>query len=428
MLSTRRTGPIAAAMAAFAVASAGCTDSTADSPITVGPAATIVAAGGSQPTVAVDPITGRGLVAWVGSDTGIYNVYLSAAEKGSSEFSAPRRVNDIAGDAAPHEQAPAQVAVGANGEVYVLWQNNTIIEGRRFPASDLRLAVSADRGETFAPAITVNDDAGDVPSSHTFHDITVGPNGTVFVSWIDSREQDRASSEHAGHTDAEMMMAGPEIRVAVSVDNGRSFGASVVVDSNSCPCCRTSIVTGPDGTVHIAWRKHFAGEIRDIVVASAAPGTLDFGEPVRVHADDWEFPGCPHAGPSLATDEDGRLHVGWYTGKEDRQGLWYAVSADGGRSFGSPTPLVTGEWVPPSQVSLTRVESSILATWEDRTGAAGTVVLGEARTERGGASVAAAVPGRGPALDSGDDAALLVWLEGESIHGRWADYAARTTP
>ncbi len=424
MLSTRRTGPITAAAAALAVVSAGCADSTPDSFVTVGPAATIVAAGGSHPTVAVDPATGRGFVAWVGSDMDLYNVYLAAADEGSNQFRAPRRVNDIAGDAAPHEQAPAQVAVGANGAVYVLWQNNTVIEGRRFPASDLRLAVSTDQGETFAPAITVNDDAGDVPSSHTFHDITVGADGTVFVSWIDSREQDRATTQHAGHSDAEMMMAGPEIRVASSIDNGRSFGASAVIDTNSCPCCRTSIVTGPDGTVYVAWRKHFPGEIRDIVVASAAPGTLEFGEPVRVHADDWEFPGCPHAGPSLATDGDGRLHVGWYTGKEDRQGLWYTVSEDGGRSFGAPTALVTGEWVPPSQVSLTQVGSSIIATWEDRTGEAGTVVLGESRSDRGSASVAASVPGRGPALDGGENAALLVWLDGESIHGQRATPAS----
>src|SRR5690606_14550135 len=127
-----------------------------------------------------------------------------------------------------------------------------------------------------------------------------------------------------------------------STDRGRSFTPSVVVDTNSCPCCRTAITIGPDGTTYIAWRKHYPGEIRDIVVAAAPPGTLDFDEPVRVHADEWEFPGCPHAGPSLVTDEDGRLHAGWYTGKEDRQGLWYAVSDDKGRSFGQPTAFVTG--------------------------------------------------------------------------------------
>jgi hypothetical protein len=50
----------------------------------------------------------------------------------------PVRVNDIEGDAAPHLQAPAQVAAGPGGAVYVAWTNATLIEGRRFPASDLR--------------------------------------------------------------------------------------------------------------------------------------------------------------------------------------------------------------------------------------------------------------------------------------------------
>src|SRR5690606_1914777 len=161
-----------------------------------------------------------------------------------------------------------------------------------------------DQGVSFAPAITVNDDAGELPSSHTFHDISVGPDGTVLVSWIVSRESDRPAALHEGHTDAEMMAAGPEIRRAISACRGRGFTPSVVVDTNSCPCCRTAITIGPDGTTYIAWRKHYPGEIRDIVVAAAPPGTLDFDDPVRVHADEWEFPGCPHAGPSLVTDED----------------------------------------------------------------------------------------------------------------------------
>src|SRR5690606_24771879 len=176
---THRTRPHARAAATAAAALpllAGCGRAGP----ALGPPLTLADAGASNPTVAVDPRTGTAYVAWVGVQSGNADVYLARIERG--EAGAPVRVNDIPGDAAPHEQAPAQVAVAPNGDVLVLWQNNTPVEGRRFPASDLRLARSTDGGRTFEPAVTVNDDAGGLPSSHTFHDIAVAPDGTVYVS------------------------------------------------------------------------------------------------------------------------------------------------------------------------------------------------------------------------------------------------------
>src|SRR5690606_5110182 len=137
------------------------------------------------------------------------------------------------------------------------------------------------------PAVTVNDDAGELPSSHTFHNVAVASDGTVLVSWIDSRTQDRAEFERSNApADSVIVDPGPEIRFARSLDTGASFTPSIVVDQDPCPCCRTSIVSGPDGSVHIAWRKHFGGDVRDVVVATASAGSADFGPPVRVYADD----------------------------------------------------------------------------------------------------------------------------------------------
>lgn len=346
----------------------------------------------SNPTVAFDASRGVSYLTWVGQEAGENAVFLSVVE-GDGAARPPVRVNDIPGDAAPHLQAPAQVAVGPEGNVYVVWQNNTPIEGRRFPASDLRMAVSTDGGQSFEPAITVNDDQDGPPSSHTFHDIAVAGDGTVYVSWIDSRERDAilhqrwplagggdgqmhahqsgaqvpASHSHAAGEGEALLPDGPEIRIARSLDGGRSFEASRVVDTDACPCCRTSIAIGPDGAVYVAWRKLFPGDVRDIVVARAAAGASEFEEPVRVHHDEWVFPACPHAGPSLALDDSGRLLVGWYTGKEGRQGLWYAASEDGGRSFGEPLAVLQEDWVPPAQLRLAVSGDVVWAAWDDHT-------------------------------------------------------------
>lgn len=385
-----------------------------------GPVATVVESGASHPTVAVSPETGRGYIAWVGTENDVHNVLLATIEPGSLEVSEPRQVNDIPGDAAPHEQAPPQVVLGEGETVYVIWQNNTIHEGRRFPTSDLRMAVSRDGGKSFAPAITVNDDVGEVASSHTFHNVAISSDGKLAVSWIDNRRQDRIRAENPGVPDSELPDAGgPDIRVAWSIDGGQSFTSSQLVDTGSCPCCRTGLTVGPDGTTYVAWRKRFEGEIRDIVVATAPPGSTEFGDPVRVHADDWEFPGCPHAGPSLVTDPDGRLHVGWYTGKDERQGLWYTVSDNRGASFAMPVPFVTGDWVPPSQVSLSLMGGEVVAAWEDRTGDQGMIVMGTPGAGEEGVAVSGRIEGRGPAVAAAHGNALVAWLDGESIRASW---------
>lgn len=413
----------AAAVAATALARGG-------SALT--PAATLAAAGASNPTAAADAHGAR-YVAWIATAGGASNVYLARAE--GDAFAAPVRVNDRPGDAAPHEQAPAQVAAGPDGGVYVVWQNNRTIPGRRFPASDLRLARSTDGGRTFAPAVTVNDDAGGPPSSHTFHDVVVGKDGTVWVAWLDSRVRDAERARRNPHPAAtptrgqgdsttsmhghggmaeDPTLPGSEIRVAKSADGGRTFGPSLVVDGNVCPCCRTSLAAAPDGSIYVAWRKVYTGDVRDPVVARLAPGASAFSAPVRVHADGWVFPGCPHAGPSLAVDARGRVHVAWYTGRDGRQGLWYATSGDGGRTFGAPAALLTAGWVPPSQVALAVEGDRVWATWDDRREQDGRVTL--ARLDGGTPHVVAREPvGRSPALASGPRGLLVAWHQGQSV-------------
>jgi len=278
--------------------------------------ATVAEAGATHPTAAVDPASGAVYVAWVGTPDadGRADVYLARSDDGGASYAAPVRVNDIPGDAAPHAQAPAQVAVGPDGTVYVVWQNNTKIEGRRFPASDLRLARSTDGGRTFEPAVYVNDDAGGPPASHTFHDVAVLPDGTVRVAGVQGRAgaAAEAATHPAGHGGASPAAAGgpahhggqgapdepsSQIRVARSLDGGRTFGPSVVEAEQACPCCRTSLAVGPAGEVYLAWRAVFAGSIRDIVVARSDDGGRSFRPAIPVHDDGWRVPPLPPRRP-----------------------------------------------------------------------------------------------------------------------------------
>ena len=359
--------------------------------------------GAGNPTVAIDAEHGTAYAAWIETADTSSNVYLAVI--GNGRRGEPVRVNDMLGDAAPHEQAPPQVEVGPKGEVYVVWQNNTVIPGRRFPASNLRFAQSSDGGRTFERAVFVNDDALGLPSSHTFQDMAVAPNGTIYVSWIDGRTRAHAEAAgtgaHAGHGSP---MPGSEVRVARSTDGGRTFTAGVVVHRDVCPCCRTTLAIAPDGTVAVAFRSS-TDNVRDIVVVRSTDGE-SFGEPIVVHRDGWIVESCPHAGASLAFDGDGRMHIAWYTGAEERQGLWYARSAADGAAFEEPQPLQTGGWVPVSQVKLAAdYDGDVWIAWDDRREEESGVRLAVARN---GAvrKVSAQIAGTSPAVAAADGVVL----------------------
>lgn len=304
-----------------------------------------------------------------------------------------------------------------------MWHNETQVEGRRFPASDLRFARSGDGGRTFDPAVTVNDDAGGPPASHTFQDLLVTEGGAVVVSWIDSRGAERDGAAHHGHAAGEQTPdrqtlpghRGPEIRVARSTDGGRSFSASSVVSVDACPCCRTAMAAGPDGTIYLAWRHIFEGNVRDIVIARSTDGGARFDAPRRVHEDGWVYDGCPHAGPSLAVTRDGMVHVAWYTGKEGAAGLFHAASIDGGETFGVPRPIQSGDWVPPSTARLTVTRAGdVWLAWEDRRRDDPMVLVARMSADGGPGPVAASFRGTAPDLTPGPAAGpVLAYLGGE---------------
>jgi hypothetical protein len=82
-------------------------------------------------------------------------------------------------------------------------------------------------------------------------------------------------------------------------------------------------------------------QIRNHVLRKSTDGGNTFGAPVEISDDGWQVPACPHSGPTIGRDDRGYLHVTWFTlGRSVTEaGVYYAVSKDGGRSFG-PRQLI----------------------------------------------------------------------------------------
>lgn len=447
-----RITPLAIMAAAFTAACADkapapAADSAASSsaalPLTFDSARVLSAVSnvGAAPILALAP-DGRYATAWVsapdgGTDGRLY-VQVSRDVPGAASNVVQRELRDALGPIEPHGEAPPKLAwsTRADGRLTLgaLYVVGKLVPGRRFPASALRFVRSDDGGSTWSTPVTVTDDTtkgldADF-GSHNFHALYAAPNGTFHVAWLDGRAG--KSAVYTTH----------------STDGGSTWARNVRIVpmgaplTEACPCCRTAIAADADGHVYLAWRAvipdtsaaptaedhsahgaHAAAgpAIRDIVVARSDDGGATWSAPQRVHADNWVFDGCPHAGPSLALDSAGTLHAAWWTGKPGAAGVYYTRSTDKAVTFAPATPLGVASASQPAHVQLAVRGRTVFATWDDGTRRIPTVVL---RTSgNGGTSFTEAVN----VSEAGKAASfpvLAATADAQAITIAWSEQAA----
>lgn len=288
---------------------------------------------------------GGALITWgaeEGHDNQLYVARLGAGE------SKPLRVNpaDLFVEALHH---PPRLAVAQTGEVYLSWSSaKPKPEGTLF-ASDLRLSRSLDGGKSFTGHLRVNEDR---PISHSFDGLAMTVDGTVLVSWLDSR----AGGPNAG------------TYLARVVDGGTRVDSITRVGEDTCVCCRVDAATGPGDSVALIWRKVFPGDIRDMVLSTSRDGGRSFGAARLVSSDRWHITACPHRGGTVGIDGRGRIYATWYTeGTQGRPELYFATSEDG-RTFGPRRRLHTSSTSIPdhARMAVSRDGRAVIV-WEDST-------------------------------------------------------------
>jgi hypothetical protein len=351
----------------------------------------------------------------------------------------PVEIRDPLGPIEAHGESPPKIAYAPDGQLFAAYTVGKVVPGGRFPLSALRLIKSADGGKTWTPPVTVTD--GAVFGSHSFHALHVAANGTVYVSWLGAPEQPVASKNSKATMSATPMVmasmpAGHDMHsasaswIARSTDGGATWQPRVRVDmGEACPCCRTGLATAKDGTLYMAWRHVFPGNVRDVVVARSSDQGATWSDPVRVNADDWQFDACPHAGPAIAVDSAGALHVTWWTGKEGNAGVFYTRSTDGAKTFSAPLALGAAQYSRPAhgQIALAS-KNRVVGAWDDGTKQIPQVVVRVSRN--GGTTFGTATPlsaaGRSatfPVVGVAGDSIAVAWSE-ESAEAAKAEAAA----
>jgi peroxiredoxin len=310
--------------------------------------------GGAAPVFATSP-SGHMALAWVSAPNGGRDGRLYVRPRPNDAASIPAtELRDSLGSMSIYGEVPPKVAFGPHGSLYAAYLVTKIVPGMRWPQNALRFAVSEDGGAHWGAPATVTGDK--VFGSYDDHALHVAPDGTIYLSWLAEVSHDTS------HT-----------FFARSTDGGTTWSKPAVIDPDlSCPCCRTAMASGADGSLYVAWRKRFAGahgEERDIVVAKSVDHGATWATPVRVHVDAWQVSYCPDAGPSVKVARDGTIHIAWWTGKEGRAGTQYARSTDGGATFSPPVELGLGQHSRAAhiQLALGAGDSTVVAAWDDGT-------------------------------------------------------------
>lgn len=290
----------------------------------------------AEPATGVAP-DGSFYVAWVNHEpNNRADVMIGHYEPGKTP-SAAVRVNPEAGTATAWRGDQPSVAVGNNGNVYVVWTTRVESDGRK--GTDLYLSVSSDMGQTFGAPVKINDDK--VPAAHGMHSVGVAGDGRIYVSWLDERNV--AAPKPSTKADGHHMESNSELFIADSTDGGRTFSPNRKIASDACPCCKTALAVAADGTIYIGWRHVLPGNYRHIALTTSTDAGATFSKPVIVSDDKWVLHGCPVSGPSLSVAKNGTLKVLWYAaGEANTPGLYVAESSDRGRSFSGRQLIAQG--------------------------------------------------------------------------------------
>jgi len=259
-------------------------------------------------------------------------------------------------DTGPDERP--KIVVDPQGRIYVAY---AIFKDNAYNG-EVFYSRSVDKGASFVPPRPITNNR----ESQRFEGLALDPSGALFAAWLDKRNRVPAKQKGEAYP-------GAGLAFAWSRDGGVTFTHARIAHDNTCECCRLAVAFAGPGRPVIMFRNIFDGHVRDHAVITFADAQTP-GPIYRVSVDDWEIDACPHQGPSLAVASDGAYHAAWSTSGRVRQGLFYANSHDGGRTFSPPMPIGHSDRAP-SRPYVLAASGAVWLAWKEFDGKETTVNL-----------------------------------------------------
>jgi hypothetical protein len=259
---------------------------------------------GIQPQAAVDS---KGVIhlIYLKGEPSAEDIFYVRREPGQAEFSKPIQVNSLPGTAmAMGTIRGAQLAVGKNGRVHVVWNgmgkgssatpppaHNHDPSAHSHPPhkpSDTRLPLLYtrlnDAGTAFEPERNVITYAYGLDGGSS---VAADPKGNVYVTW---------HAEQPGNTNEE---GGRAVFVARSADEGKTFqreAPAISKPTGACGCCGMRAFADSQGNVLALYRAAYEMTNRDETLLISRNRGADF-DVAYMHS--WHIGTCPMSSASL---------------------------------------------------------------------------------------------------------------------------------
>ncbi|MGD9544155.1 MAG: sialidase family protein [Methylocystis sp.] len=334
---------------------------------------------------------------WVAFSVG-KTVYAAASSDNGKTFSAPAAIATTAdGVIDAHGDARPKITPLNDGSLLVTYTTRP----DKQMIGTIFTARSTDGGKTFSTPQPLLTEGG-----QRFDAIVVNRKGRIYAGWLDKTHALKAKAEG-------QEFLGSGVAFAYSDDGGRTFNGKSILIDHACECCRMAGALDADGTPVFAWRQVLDGNIRDHMVAKLNADASQ-ATATRVSDDDWAINSCPHHGPSLAIDASGAWHVVWFTKGNKRQGLFYARSLDGGKSFSEPEKFGDDAHAP-GHPTLIAAKDRLYRVWKEFDGTTTTIAMQMSRDKGKSWSAPRAIAETSDASDHPEliahkGAAYLSWL------------------
>lgn len=251
-----------------------------------------------NPRVAVDS-KGAVSVVWLDDTPGNLDVFFSRSTDGVN-FSTPQNLSNDSAD-----QGNPQVAVGADGGISVVWENDDITLGVFFTHSS--------DGVTFSTPLDLTTNAGGSFSPQ----LAVGADGGINVVWED---------DGSGIS---------KISFSRSTDKGATFSAVKKVSNGTGNASGPVIAVDQSGNIDLAWVDDSPGRFVIMFSRSADKGAT-FSSPANASNVTGDS-----ANPQMAVDANGNIYVAWQnnTSTVFNRDVFFAHSGNGGATFSSSLNL-----------------------------------------------------------------------------------------
>lgn len=262
---------------------------------------------------------------WIGYVSDKYLYLQSSADRGQT-FSPAVKVNQEQEGIAARDESRPKIKFDAQDNLYLTWTSD-IPNAKERHNGNVRFSRSTDGGKTFSVPVTVNDENPEV-AGHRFDSLAIGKNGEIFIAWLDARDKVAAKKSNTEHL-------GSSVYYAWSDDGGKHFQPNKLAAAHSCECCRLQTDIDTDNKPVVVWRHVFEGGIRDHALLKFKDWNTP-GEVTRISYENWKIDACPHHGTGFSIANDGTYHAVWFSNSPTQQGLFYGYSSNQGKSFSKP--------------------------------------------------------------------------------------------